>query len=156
MRQFVGSLPEPQSIVTIGAGDRTAAPSSAHCIWVETRSSLRAIRRRETPVLRTGYGEAIQGTAGAYVPLDCFVAALLTMTIPSERSAFLLSECSRLGVPQPLEAGELVCEQFALFVAPDKDLEHRPALAIDELQRAGPAAEEGPVDKIDWRDSRNA
>ena len=72
MQQFVGSLPEPQSIVTIGGG------------W-------------DHPCLQ-------------------------------------LSGGSRLGVAQPLEPGKLVCEQFALFIAPDEDLEHRAAVDVDELQ----------------------
>ena len=35
--------------------------AEANCIWVEPRSSLRAIGRRSRPSFRTGYGEAIQG-----------------------------------------------------------------------------------------------
>jgi hypothetical protein len=66
MQQFVGSLPKPQSIVTIGGG---IGPP-------------------------------------------------------------LLSGGSRLGVAQPLEPGKLVCEQFALFIAPDKDLEHGAAIEL--------------------------
>jgi hypothetical protein len=61
-----------------------------------------------------------------------------------------------LGVAQPLEAGKLVCEQFALFIAPNKDLEHSAVIDVDELQRAGSASEEQAVDKIDRGASRNA
>jgi hypothetical protein len=32
--------------------------------------------------------------------------------------------------PRPLEAGKPVCEQFALFVAPDKDLEQGAAVEL--------------------------
>src|SRR3984957_18217902 len=54
-----------------------------------TASSLRAIGRRKTPVLRTGYGEAIQSTEGTVRrprSLDCFVAPLLAMTIRPEHA----------------------------------------------------------------------
>jgi hypothetical protein len=76
---------------------------------------------------------------------------------PSQRPPWLsLSGCRRLGVPQPLEADKLVCEQFALFIAPDKDLEHGAAIDVDELQRARSASKEWTVDKIDRGASRNA
>src|ERR1700722_2764322 len=54
-----------------------------------TASSLRAIGRRKTPVLRTGYGEAIQRTEGTVRrprSLDCFVAPPLAMTIRPEHA----------------------------------------------------------------------
>jgi hypothetical protein len=50
----------------------------------------------------------------------------------------------------------LPSEQFALFVAPDKGLEHGAAIEVDELQRAGMAAEERPIDKLCRRASGNA
>src|SRR5580700_653415 len=94
MQQFVGSLPKPQSIVTIGE-------------WMGPPLPL-AVRRHS-----------------------------------SRRRAAARSE-------------QLVCNQFALFIAPDKDLEHRAAVDVDELQRTGPASEKRSVDKIDRSASRNA
>src|SRR5580704_18078597 len=58
-----------------------------------------------------------------------------------DRPCLWLSGGSRLGVAQSLEPGKLVCEQFALFIAPDKDLEHGAAIEVDELQRTGAASE---------------
>jgi hypothetical protein len=74
----------------------------------------------------------------------------------NDRAWLSLPGLTCLGVAQPLEVGKLVCEQFALFIAPDKDLEHGAAVDVDKLQRAGPASEERPVDKIDRGASRNA
>jgi hypothetical protein len=76
---------------------------------------------------------------------------------PGQRPPWLsLSGRRCLDVPQPLEANKLVCEQFALFIAPDKDLEHGAPVDVDELQRTGAASEESTVDKIDRGASRNA
>src|ERR1700677_2527714 len=75
---------------------------------------------------------------------------------PQSREGALILGNRGLSVTQPLEAGELLGKQLALFVAPDKDLEHRPAVDVDELQRAGPASKEWTVDKIDRGATRNA
>src|SRR5580698_6509239 len=63
----------------------------------------------------------------------------------------MLSGRSGLSGAKLLKPGKLAWDRLALLVAPDKDLEHGAAIEIDELQRAGPAAEEGTVDKIDRR-----
>jgi len=50
---------------------------------VRTAIVIEGVERR--PSFWTGYGEAIQGSVGRARSLDCFVAALLAMTIPSYR-----------------------------------------------------------------------
>src|SRR5271154_6955954 len=68
------------------------------------------------------------------------------------------SGCCRcgLGFAQPLEARELIGDELALFVAADEDLEHRAAADVDELDRAGSALEERPIDEIDRRATGSA
>ena len=91
---------------------------------------------------------------------DPVILGAIRPTLASPTGRRLATSCSslrvRFGVAQALEAGELIGEQFPLFIAGDKDLEHRAAVDIDELQRAGPAPEEGPVDEIDRRASLDA
>jgi hypothetical protein len=42
-----------------------------------------------------------KGTLGALCPLDCFVAALLAMTIPSKRDKFYLAPFASLSAAAP-------------------------------------------------------
>ena len=44
----------------------------------------------------------------------------------NDRAWLSLLGLTCLGVAQPLEVGKLVCEQFALFITPDKDLNMAP------------------------------
>src|ERR1700733_3564327 len=67
------------------------------CDVAEPPSSLRAIGRREMPVLPDGLWRKIQRTWARYDPLDCIVATLLAMTVPCERRTRSGQSRRRLG-----------------------------------------------------------